>query len=141
MVLMLHLAAMRMKTKILRLSTWFACFAILMAALAPSISHALAATNGSGTSWVEICSTTGIKAVKVVDRTAPGAAVPAETMLHFADCLYCLLHADVPVLPHPVGVALPLNADAPAFPFLFYQSPRPLFLWAAAQSRAPPFAS
>jgi hypothetical protein len=29
----------------------------------------------------------------------------------------------------------------PAFPALFYQSPRPLFLWAAAQSRAPPAAS
>lgn len=127
--------------KILRLSIWFACFAILMAALAPSISHALAATNGSGTSWVEICSTTGIKAIKVVESTAPGDEFPAETMLHFADCPYCLLHADVPALPHLVSVALPLNADASAFPFLFYQSPRPLFMWAAAQSRAPPSAS
>lgn len=34
----------------------------------------------------------------------------------------------------------PERAEA-SFPFLFYQSPRPLFTWASAQSRAPPAAS
>jgi hypothetical protein len=123
-------------------AAWIACLAILLAALAPSISHALAAAKGSDFSWMEICSTTGAKFVKVTDSQNPvKSSTPAEKAMHSEHCPFCLTHAGSFGLPPTAAFAFPVVSVPPAFPSLFYQSPRPLFIWAAAQSRAPPVAS
>jgi hypothetical protein len=44
-------------------------------------------------------------------------------------------------LPPTAEVTLPVVTASTVLPILFYQSPRPLYIWSAAQSRAPPIAS
>jgi hypothetical protein len=63
---------------------------------------------------------------------------PAKHALHFEDCPFCRIQADsVGIPPAPTIVPLVLSGSVP-LPPLFYQSARPLFVWASAQSRAPP---
>lgn len=119
-----------------RCTAWIACFAILLAALAPSISHALAiAGDGSG-NWVEICTVSGSKLVSANhDHQSPA---PADKFGHLKHCPFCLSHAvSVGLLP-PADFTLPVVAGTHILPSLFYQAPRPLFAWAVAQPRAPP---
>lgn len=124
------------------LSAWIACFAILLNALAPSVSHAM---NGQKT-W-EICLNDGTRLSgygqlteenfrALTDRSKP-APQPAEAM-NMADCAYCLTHAGSTGLP-PVEFALLLPEGAGrSHPPLFYQAPRPLEIWVAAHPRGPP---
>lgn len=121
---------------------WIASLAILLAALAPSISHALAAANDDALPWAEICSTTIGSFAKVADGQNPGkSSSPAEKTLQPGHCLFCLTHMGAFGLP-PAAVSAFLAVNTPsAFPSRFYQSPRPLFIWTVAQSRAPPLAS
>jgi hypothetical protein len=121
-----------------RLTAWIACFAVLLAALAPSISHAISAANGSGASWVEVCSLTGAKLVNVGDEQDPASSAPAEKGFHFEHCPFCSMHGGTVGLLPTAGFTLPVASGEQPLPSLFYQSPRPLFIWAAAQSRAPP---
>jgi len=109
-----------------------------MASLAPSISHALAASSTSGTIWAEICSATGLKMIEVKHGQLNDPAVPAKSGLHFEDCPFCLNPASAISL-SPVSIPLPLTLGGSfPLPTLFYRSPRPLFVWATPQSRAPP---
>lgn len=128
-----------------RFAAWIACCAILMASLAPSISHALAAASNAGSFWAEICSASGIKLLKVADdaanQQASGSSSPAEKGLQFEHCPFCFTHAASFGLPPSAGFILPVVSGVPMRPSLFYQSPRPLFAWAAAQPRAPPVRS
>ena len=121
-----------------RFAAWIACFAILLAALAPSISQAVAnAKQESGSGWAEICSVAGIRFVQVDDGAADEKSVgKAMQMEH---CAFCSTHAGSVGLP-PTSPMLPqLVASGTAiFPALYYQSPAPLFIWSTAQSRAPP---
>lgn len=48
-----------------RLIAWLAMLAILLNALAPSVSHALAASNKQSVPWLEICSVSGIKYISL----------------------------------------------------------------------------
>lgn len=117
------------------LTTWMAVLAILAAALAPAISHALAAENG--TAWVEVCSTAGAKWVQAGDDSslpdeAPGAAHP------FEHCPCCAMHADLAVVPAAPTVAQPTPALPQLVPPAFLAAPRTLHAWRIAQSRAPP---
>jgi hypothetical protein len=121
-----------------RFAAWIACFAILLAALAPSISQAVAnAKQESGSGWAEICSVAGIRFVQVdagaVDEKSAGKAMQME------HCAFCSTHAGSVGLP-PASPVLPLlvASGTAIFPALYYQSPAPLFIWSTAQSRAPP---
>lgn len=126
-------------TKLTRQFTaWIACFAILLAALAPSISHAIAAGKDAGAGWIEVCSATGSKLVQVGGEHNPAPSEPAEEGLHFEHCPFCLTHGGLVGLPPSAGFTLPAVSGTQPLPSLYYQSPRPLFIWAAAQSRAPP---
>ena len=127
--------------KVHRLTAWIACCAMLLSVLAPSISHALAAGNQDGTGWVEICSTMGVKSVKVANAVAADSQLPAKGHSASEHCPSCFTHTEVLLLSPAISFVLPLNPDAPAFPPLFYQSPRPLFLWTKAPSRGPPILS
>lgn len=120
-----------------RFAAWIACFAILLAALAPSISQAVAnAKQESGSGWAEICSVAGIRFVQVVQGDDGAADGKAMQMEH---CAFCSTHAGSVGLPPASPVLpLPVASGTTIFPALYYQSPSPLFIWSTAQSRAPP---
>lgn len=121
-----------------RFAAWIACFAILLAALAPSISQAVAnAKQESGSGWAEICSVAGIRFVQVDDGAADEkSGAKAMQMEH---CAFCSTHAGSVGLPPASPVLpLPIASGTAIFPALYYQSPSPLFIWSTAQSRAPP---
>ncbi|MES2935412.1 MAG: DUF2946 domain-containing protein [Pseudomonadota bacterium] len=134
---------MGMKKTTRQIAAWIACFAILLAALAPSISHAMAAATGTNNSWVEICSIDGIKQIKAGESKVSSlpdskSSLPTEKDMASAHCPFCQTHASAFVLPPTAAVILPAINGSNSFPALFYQSPSPLFIWAIAQSRAPP---
>jgi hypothetical protein len=116
-----------------RLTAWIAVCAILLAALAPSISMAIAQGSNGVSPWGEICSVTADAG------TASGKAgsQPADIAGHLKHCPFCSLHAGAG-LPPDVATAVAAPQGVALRPALFYQSPRPLFSWAPAQSRAPP---
>jgi hypothetical protein len=130
---------MPMHKSIRQVAAWIACLAILLAALAPSISHALNGSGRVGEGWLEICSATSAgKVMQVADAQNPIAPASADHAKHLAHCPFCSSHLGAVDLPASLDLALRILDPTPAYPALFYQSPRPLFLWAAAQSRAPP---
>jgi hypothetical protein len=125
-----------------RLAAWAACLAILMSALAPSVSHALALARGVDIAWMEVCSVAGIKLVKA-DAGVDKAGSPAshDTLAQAGHCPYCSTHAASFALPPTASPAFQLTGGAGLRPMLFYQSPRPLPVWTDAHSRAPPLVS
>lgn len=121
-----------------RFAAWIACLAILLAALAPSISQAVAnAKQESGSGWAEICSVAGIRFVQV-DAGAPDDGKSAGKAMQMEHCAFCSTHAGSVGLPPSPIMPLPVASGTAIFPALYYQSPAPLFIWSTAQSRAPP---
>ena len=124
------------------LFVWIACFAMLLNALAPSVSHAVTARSSTPASpMMEICTMNGVQSVASLhgqserDHSGPGKAGFGE------HCPFCLPHGCSTGLP-PSGLpALPLVAGHDAFPQLFYHAPYRLFAWTAANPRGPPLAS
>ncbi|WP_317203354.1 DUF2946 domain-containing protein [Janthinobacterium sp.] len=125
-----------MKNITRRFAAWLACFAMLFAALAPSISHAVSASRGE--TFAEICGVAGAKLVQTA--TAEGAAsIPlTQKSMQFEHCPLCAPHAGSFALPPSAALVVPLLEQQDSHPFLFFQSPRPLTIWTVAQSRAPP---
>jgi len=121
-----------------RFAAWIACFAILLAALAPSISQAVAnAKQESGSGWAEICSVAGIRFVQV-DAGATDDGKSAGKAMQMEHCAFCSTHAGSVGLPPSPIMPLHVASGTAIFPALYYQSPAPLFIWSTAQSRAPP---
>lgn len=122
-----------------RITAWFACLTILLNALAPAISHAMAAMEDDQTPWAQICSANGARFIPLdLNTDTPQQDRQPMAMDH---CAYCLTHAgsfavfsDVPL---PV-VSADFGLD---YPTRFYQSPSRLFVWATASPRAPPVLS
>ena len=112
-------------------------FAILLAALAPTVSHAMAAAKG-GASWMEICTSAGPAMIQVADDQAPGVPADGNQGAHLEHCAFCLTHAGSFALPAAALPALPVAIASDSPPLLFHRAPRPLFVWAAGQPRAPP---
>jgi hypothetical protein len=73
---------------------WLALFAMLFAAIAPSVSKWLAASQGKN--WVEVCSANGSKrvALDLGTQKTPDAPMAAES-----HCAYCVLQQHFPALP------------------------------------------
>jgi hypothetical protein len=132
------IAHMGMSQRTRRFAAWIACFSILLAALAPSVSHALATGSRVGSLWSEICSATSPKLIKTDDGKTSNSSSSSEIGMYFDDCPYCCTHAGSSGLPPSPTFTFPFVRAALLHPSLFYQSPRPLFVWATAQSRAPP---
>lgn len=109
---------------------WVACAAVLLAALMPTLSHALAADRVMNVMLAEICSTSGAAGADKSQRSPQQAG-------HLQDCQYCQLQTDTPALPVPLFAAGPVKLSTTR-PTLFYQSPQALFSWVAASPRGPP---
>lgn len=128
-----------------QLRIWIACFAILLNALAPSISHAISAFNGHSAQpplWMEVCTVDGAKFVAPVSDKVPDTAPSNNSIAHQSEhCPFCLSHAGTFALPPPSLTPFAVSGQHDLLPSLFYRSPQPLFSWAAAHPRAPPVAS
>ncbi len=115
-----------------RFITWLALGVLVLAALAPAVSRALASAQGDAWALAQVCS------ADAGQRGGADGGTPGGTAHAFEHCPFCALHSDGWGLPP----ALPAQAEAPALrhalPALFLQAPRPLFAWAAALARAPP---
>jgi hypothetical protein len=122
-----------------RFAAWAACLAILMSALAPSVSHAMALARGSDIAWMEVCSVAGTKLVKA-DISGKKADAPAthDTLGQAGHCPFCSTHGASFALPPAASPAFQLTESTRMRPLLFYQSPQPLPIWTDAQTRAPP---
>lgn len=122
--------------------------AIFGLALAPTVSHALAAGGQGGFNpWAEICSAAGQAVSSAAahaaggERSAPSSAPEPAGLQHLEHCPLCGIGAQVPLLPPAAPAAFAPAGGAHFVPLLFAQAPRPLFAWAAAQPRGPPLVS
>jgi hypothetical protein len=125
------------KTKVL--PAWIALLAFLFGVLAPTVSHAIAASMPQAQA-AEVCTSTGIKLVAPVLSNKAGPASGA-VLKGFMHCDFCATHAGSFALLPQSKLALAVPDGNELFPSLFYQSPTPLFAWTLAKSRAPPAAS
>ncbi len=117
------------------LTSWLAILAILMAAFAPSISHALGSKFGP--SWVEVCTPSGAKWVQA--GNGAGDEAPALSGGHLLEhCPYCSLHANAIAVPATPVASVPLLLPPHDLPIAFLAVPRTLYAWVSAQPRAPP---
>lgn len=119
-----------------RLTSWVAALAILLASLAPALSHAMASAAGSG--WVEICTTQGSKRIQAGDDGSQRAPALAHVLDH---CPYCSLHAPTLGLPPATDLAQQSLRLCHEVPLAFLSAPRTPHAWVSAQPRAPPLLS
>ena len=124
-----------------RLTAWVALFALVLGALAPTVTQAMVAAGDRG-DWLEVCSVSGMVWVKAdtgeVSAQHPDDGAPASDASQH--CPWCTLHGGAAGLP-----VVALNLDLPprltGLPPAFYRAPLAATVWAPAQSRAPPFAA
>ena len=116
------------------LHAWIAIATLLLAALVPTLSHALAGQTRSDR--VEICTAQGMQ---WVGSAASGLDGSTPEAVHFLEhCPFCLTPGPVLGLP-PTDLSVRLLrglSDAP--PSAFLAAPRRLHAWVSAQPRAPP---
>ena len=126
---------MHMRPTMQRWLLRLAFLAVLLNALAPSVSHALAASRPDIP--VDVCSEHGGAQLAVT------VALLNQDQDHhhgglLKDCGHCLAHAGSAGMP-PSGPCVLPQASAPSErPYLFYHAPRPLPLLCAAAPRGPP---
>lgn len=127
-------------------TAWLAAMAVFCAGLLPLVSQAVVPHLLGNAGMVEVCTVTGMAWVKLdaagqanATQSAPdGESTPGMSM---ANCDWCALHLPhLAVPPAPMALALPALA-LPAQPLAFLHAHYPLFAWAAAQPRAPPFSA
>ena len=112
-------------------SLWFACLALLLNALSPSLSHAFAASQGKAV--VEICSASGAVYTQA-DLAPPSGPEPQ----HIEHCLYCMHHAGNLALPPSPPPLVAVIKGHDLYPSLLCQSLLPQFAWHGARPRGPP---
>ncbi|MGK5025967.1 DUF2946 domain-containing protein [Janthinobacterium sp. RB2R34] len=121
------------------LQIWLAILAVLFAAVAPSISHALAAPAAAIPSslLMQICTVDGVMDVSVdVKKSAMDPVVHA-----FEHCPYCSTHAGSFALLPGLSLSFAVSGGHDVYPPLYYHAPAPLFLWSSGNPRAPPVLS
>lgn len=123
---------------------WFACLAILLNALSPSLSYAFASlhANANGAA-VEICSASGAVYTQAdlasAFKGASAAKSSTDSVLHHIEhCPFCMNHAGSVGLPPPSASPLAAVTGHDAYPALFYQAPQAQFAWLSAIPRGPP---
>jgi Protein of unknown function (DUF2946) len=128
-----------------QLTAWIAAMALLLGGLLPVLSHAVVTAPANGQGWVEVCTVSGMAWVKqVADATDTGrGAQQAHTLpgvpIAPDGCDWCSTHNPLAGVPLLAGSPTAPQVFGPEVPTRFLQAPRPLFVWAAAHSRAPPF--
>jgi len=116
---------------------WIACLAILFNAFVPVVSHALNLAPASA-GKMEVCTAMGIEMLPMALPGEDGAQSPDKLLKSLTHCGYCATHAGTYGLPPQPAAVFAVIGGHDVFPPLYYTSPRPLFPWSLAQSRAPP---
>lgn len=120
------------------ITAWLAALALLLGSLLPLVSHAVVSAPADGSGWVEVCTVSGMAWVQTdAGDPSAGTQLPVHDMAQDR-CDWCASHSPLSGLPpvaHPLAAPL---AFGPELPPAFLHAPRPLFVWAAAHSRAPP---
>jgi len=120
--------------RVSQFGAWIAIFAILLAALAPSVARALSSPQ-QAMPWTDICSVGG---PQVVHDAAPASGSGQHEGMGLKHCPFCLTHAGHFALPAATLDVLPTaDSCAEVFP-PSAATPPPRFIRAAAQPRAPP---
>lgn len=120
-----------------RVIAWIAMLSVLFGALAPAISHAMAAPAfASAVEEVQVCTMAGMKTI-VLANTASGKQ-PAPASDHLSKHCACCPPHGASFLPPALAFAFPLVPQSSIRPALFYQSATPLFAWTSASPRGPP---
>jgi hypothetical protein len=114
------------------LHIWIAMMAVLFSALAPTVSHALAASSSTPSVLLEMCTVDGAKSVDGSKQS------PTDSMQGMEHCAYCLTHPSTPALPPPPMAGFAVIGGHDLYPALFYSAPQPLHTWSAAKPRGPP---
>lgn len=114
-------------------ANWIAILAVLFAALAPTVSHALQSARAA--SWAEICGAQGPKRILIDESGEPVAPAALHVVEH---CAYCSVQAaDLAPLPAPVAMQPgPRHRTLPVPPATTVQPAEPG--WPDAHPRAPP---
>ncbi|MFZ4875646.1 DUF2946 domain-containing protein [Janthinobacterium sp. Mn2066] len=119
---------------------WIACLAILMAALAPTVSRALTVARGDTVPSMEICSVAGGLTMVPLKFGGQAPDGPQKSAMSMGDCPCCSMHvATLTVTPMTLAPASGALITG-LLPVLFYQSITPLFAWTPVQPRGPPAA-
>ncbi len=132
--------------------SWLAALAILLSALAPTLSYAM--PGKPDLRFAEICSASGhTYSADPALTVLQGGKLPASDLqqsqpgqghsdaMAMQHCPYCLNHASAHGVPLPSEFLLAAPQLSYSLPSLYYQSPAPLFAWASASPRAPPYTS
>jgi CMP-N-acetylneuraminic acid synthetase len=117
-----------------RFTTGLAMLALVMSALAPTVSQAVVMSSDRG-DWLEVCTTTGVMWVK-----ADSAATDDGTMPMVGHDQGCDICTHTVTGAPPASAALTVSAiDQSSRLFQARSAPaHPAPFWAMAQSRAPP---
>ena len=99
--------------------------AVLFSALAPTVSHAIAASTTAVLS--EMCSV-----------GEPTKKAPTSVMHGMEHCAYCVVPGSMPALPTSLTAGSAVIGGHDVYPPLFYSAPQPLHSWRAASPRGPP---
>jgi hypothetical protein len=147
-----------------RIATWMACFAVLLASLAPAVSHGINAFRLANTNIHEHCGENGETANQTLEMGSGHTqglymqvsehadhllqnAMPDDTShaghgsegdWHFEHCPFCFTHAGSFGLAPVIFFTNQMDMTVALRPALFYRSHQPLFAWISAQPRAPP---
>ncbi|MCX7156029.1 MAG: DUF2946 family protein [Rhodocyclales bacterium] len=117
-----------------RFTAWIAIFAVLLAALAPSLARALSPPQ-KAMPWTDICSVAGMQAAPATEPMSGSGQHRNADSKHCPLCLNHTGHAALPVA--PVAPLPVVGADAEDFSASVI-TPSPYFIRTAAQPRAPP---
>ena len=117
-----------------RFTAWLAMLALVMSALAPTVSQAVVMSSDRA-EWLEVCTTTGVMWVKADSATTDDGTLPMVG--HEQGCDICT-HTVTGASPVLTDIAVPALWQSSAQPQALVSSAHPAVLWAPAQSRAPP---
>ncbi|WP_226929634.1 DUF2946 domain-containing protein [Janthinobacterium aquaticum] len=121
---------------------WLALLAVLFATLAPSISHALAASSSARSAsppsliLLDICTVDGLKSADAGSLEHQSGMDPVAHA--FEHCPYCHTHGGSFALLPSAHQPLAVPGAHAIFPRLFLRAPRTLFVWSSANPRGPP---
>ncbi len=121
---------------------------MLFAAIAPSITHLLAATSGVSPLFAQICGPGMLAGTGLADASASDLAAGVSDRNGAPDddrgapapdhCPFCGSGGTMPLSMPPAAFVLTVAVATDAPPRLFLQARRPLFAWAPSHPRGPP---
>jgi Protein of unknown function (DUF2946) len=123
------------------LTSWLVCLAMMLSALAPTVSHALSRSMGKSVPWVEICTSMGIRMVQLESSekdSLPTSSSKKNT--HFDHCPFCLSPGQGVAILQSADLAWPVPARLLEAPSRSLSAPRQVFVWESARARGPPAA-